>query len=150
MARRVAAVLLLLALGCLLGILLLCLGSGDTRGPPGFKVSRAGTERGPGMGERRCRGLGQPQRAPDVRMRGTGAAPAASGVPSAGRGDPQAAGGGGGGTRPHIPSTSDLSLQRGLWGWRVGMGPSPEQPCRHLREGHLTHPASPLGSGYIA
>ncbi|XP_059684630.1 ectonucleoside triphosphate diphosphohydrolase 2 isoform X2 [Gavia stellata] len=37
MARRVAAVLLLLALGCLLGILLLCLGSGDTRGPPGFK-----------------------------------------------------------------------------------------------------------------
>lgn len=43
MARRVAAVLLLLALGCLLGILLLCLGSGDTRGPPGFKVSGAGT-----------------------------------------------------------------------------------------------------------
>ncbi|XP_054030415.1 ectonucleoside triphosphate diphosphohydrolase 2 [Dryobates pubescens] len=37
MARRVAAVLLLLALGCLLGILLLCFGSGDTRGPPGFK-----------------------------------------------------------------------------------------------------------------
>ncbi|GAB0198302.1 ectonucleoside triphosphate diphosphohydrolase 2 [Grus japonensis] len=37
MARRVAAVLLLLALACLLGILLLCLGSGDTRGPPGFK-----------------------------------------------------------------------------------------------------------------
>ncbi|KAM9594940.1 ectonucleoside triphosphate diphosphohydrolase 2 isoform 2-T2 [Morphnus guianensis] len=37
MARRVAAILLLLALGCLLGILLLCLGSGDTRGPPGFK-----------------------------------------------------------------------------------------------------------------
>ncbi|XP_025929148.1 ectonucleoside triphosphate diphosphohydrolase 2 [Apteryx rowi] len=37
MARRVAAVLLLLALGCLLGILLLCLGSGDLRGPPGFK-----------------------------------------------------------------------------------------------------------------
>ncbi|XP_068020348.1 ectonucleoside triphosphate diphosphohydrolase 2 isoform X2 [Melanerpes formicivorus] len=37
MARRVAAVLLLLALACLLGILLLCFGSGDTRGPPGFK-----------------------------------------------------------------------------------------------------------------
>ncbi|XP_068770587.1 ectonucleoside triphosphate diphosphohydrolase 2 isoform X1 [Struthio camelus] len=37
MARRVAAVLLLLALGSLLGILLLCLGSGDMRGPPGFK-----------------------------------------------------------------------------------------------------------------
>ncbi|XP_049689233.1 ectonucleoside triphosphate diphosphohydrolase 2 isoform X3 [Accipiter gentilis] len=37
MARRVAVILLLLALGCLLGILLLCLGSGDTRGPPGFK-----------------------------------------------------------------------------------------------------------------
>ncbi|OXB80610.1 UNVERIFIED_CONTAM: hypothetical protein H355_005539 [Colinus virginianus] len=37
MARRAAAVLLLLALGCLLGILLLCLGSGDTRGAPSFK-----------------------------------------------------------------------------------------------------------------
>ncbi|KAM6243979.1 ectonucleoside triphosphate diphosphohydrolase 2 [Porphyrio hochstetteri] len=37
MARRVAAVLLLLALGCLVGILLLCLGSGDTQGPPVFK-----------------------------------------------------------------------------------------------------------------
>ncbi|XP_062446582.1 ectonucleoside triphosphate diphosphohydrolase 2 isoform X1 [Rhea pennata] len=37
MARRVAAVLLLLALGCLLGILLLCLGSGDMRGRPSFK-----------------------------------------------------------------------------------------------------------------
>ncbi|KAJ7409958.1 Ectonucleoside triphosphate diphosphohydrolase 2 [Pitangus sulphuratus] len=37
MARRLAALLLLLALGCLLGILLLLLGSGDTRGPPGFK-----------------------------------------------------------------------------------------------------------------
>ncbi|XP_015734209.1 ectonucleoside triphosphate diphosphohydrolase 2 [Coturnix japonica] len=37
MVRRAAAVLLLLALGCLLGILLLCLGSGDTRGPPSFK-----------------------------------------------------------------------------------------------------------------
>lgn len=41
MARRLAALLLLLALGCLLGILLLLLGSGDTRGPPGFKVSGA-------------------------------------------------------------------------------------------------------------
>ncbi|XP_072792839.1 ectonucleoside triphosphate diphosphohydrolase 2 isoform X2 [Taeniopygia guttata] len=37
MARRLAALLLLLALGCLLGILVLLLGSGDTRGPPGFK-----------------------------------------------------------------------------------------------------------------
>ncbi|XP_018863981.1 ectonucleoside triphosphate diphosphohydrolase 2 isoform X2 [Parus major] len=37
MARRLAALLLLLALGCLLGILLLLLGSRDTRGPPGFK-----------------------------------------------------------------------------------------------------------------
>ncbi|RMB93586.1 hypothetical protein DUI87_30285 [Hirundo rustica rustica] len=37
MARRLAALLLLLALGCLLGILLLLLGSGDTRGPPSFK-----------------------------------------------------------------------------------------------------------------
>ncbi|XP_064249666.1 ectonucleoside triphosphate diphosphohydrolase 2 isoform X2 [Passer domesticus] len=37
MARRLAALLLLLALGCLLGVLLLLLGSGDTRGPPGFK-----------------------------------------------------------------------------------------------------------------
>ncbi|XP_018773473.1 ectonucleoside triphosphate diphosphohydrolase 2 isoform X2 [Serinus canaria] len=37
MARRLAALLLLLALGCLLGILLLLLGSGDARGPPGFK-----------------------------------------------------------------------------------------------------------------
>ncbi|XP_066057663.1 ectonucleoside triphosphate diphosphohydrolase 2 isoform X2 [Chamaea fasciata] len=37
MARRLAALLLLLALGCLLGILLLLLGSGDTRGPPGLK-----------------------------------------------------------------------------------------------------------------
>lgn len=44
MARRLAVLLLLLALGCLLGILLLLLGSGDTRGPPGFKVS--GTVRG--------------------------------------------------------------------------------------------------------
>ncbi|XP_062361409.1 ectonucleoside triphosphate diphosphohydrolase 2 isoform X2 [Cinclus cinclus] len=37
MARRLAVLLLLLAFGCLLGILLLLLGSGDTRGPPGFK-----------------------------------------------------------------------------------------------------------------
>lgn len=41
MARRLAALLLLLALGCLLGILVLLLGSGDARGPPGFKVSGA-------------------------------------------------------------------------------------------------------------
>lgn len=53
MARRLAALLLLLALGCLLGILLLLLGSGDTRGPPGFKVS--GRRRAPGAGRRRNR-----------------------------------------------------------------------------------------------
>lgn len=69
MARRLAALLLLLALGCLLGILLLLLGSGDTRDPPGFKVRGAarGHQERSGGGHREvqgCQGLGEPPWAP--------------------------------------------------------------------------------------
>lgn len=106
MARRVAAVLLLLALGCLLGILLLCLGSGDTRGPPGFKVSGAGTggtghggdgDSGHGgyLGYRRLR---EPRWAPRAagcpvreRLRHPGGSPASREATGAG-GGPRAAG----------------------------------------------------------
>lgn len=84
MARRVAAVLLLLALGCLLGILLLCLGSGDTRGPPGFKVSGAGTGDNGHRRDLGCWGWGSRSGHPHLRDGRGGTDSCSPGIPSGG------------------------------------------------------------------